>query len=98
MKMRPNLAFLFLLLIYSFYSSQYVHKNLLQAAVEDYDKAISINSSNAKVFYKCGIALMDMKRYIEAIGDFEKTSHLEPLMEDKAKRKIAYCRIQIRNL
>lgn len=63
--------------------------------LDAFDKAISINPQNADAWFNKAYALAGMKRYDEAIADFDKVATLDPAYPNlAANRKIA---VQLRD-
>ena len=51
-------------------------KGDVQAAIQDYNKAIDIDPSNAKAYYNRGVAKMELSQNVEAFNDLEIASRL----------------------
>jgi tetratricopeptide (TPR) repeat protein len=49
-----------------------------QKAIDDYTKAIELNSKNAGAYYNRGIAYNDLGQYQKAIDDYTKAIELNP--------------------
>lgn len=50
-----------------------------QKAVEDFDVVIKKNSKNAHAYFRRAFSLKALKRYAEAVEDFEKARTLDPM-------------------
>ena len=53
-------------------------KNDLEAAYRSFNEAVKINGTNSTALINRGVVLRDMKRYDEALRDFEAAQKLEP--------------------
>jgi len=56
----------------------YEKKRVLVLAIENYMKAIELDSTNATYHYNLAKDLMDSKQYTEALNEFKITSSLDP--------------------
>ena len=50
-------------------------------AVEDFNVVVRKNPKNANAYFRRAFSLKALKRYDEAIDDFEKAKHLDPMNE-----------------
>lgn len=61
-------------------NAEYYEGNYLKA-IENYDKAIEINSQDAKAYNNRGLAYSELKEYKKAIEDFDKAIEINPQFE-----------------
>lgn len=50
-----------------------------EKAVEDFDIVIRKNPKNAHAYFRRAFSLKSLKRYAEAVEDFEKARNLDPM-------------------
>lgn len=60
----------------------YSQLNILDLALNDYNKAIKLDSNNSKYFINRGITFYKQNKYIDALNDFNRAISLEPKNTD----------------
>jgi tetratricopeptide (TPR) repeat protein len=54
----------------------YAKLNIYNEAIDDYNKAIRLNTNNTYIYKICGVSYIKRSIYNEAIGDYNKTIEL----------------------
>lgn len=61
--------------------------NKIEAAIECYDKAISLDQRNVKAWYRKGHCMLTLKKFSESVKCFEKVMEIEEENVNKGKKE-----------